>query len=120
MALSATVRLGEVASDEVARWPLKAAVQAQGELAVALIATVGNGSALGGAARDTAEAAPWCSLLSAMQRSQPHARHNGLSAQQWKLHADLVGWDPGRESMDHAGPPGGPIDMAHTLGARPH
>ena len=117
MALRAAVRLEEVASEEVARWPLRAAVQAHGELAVALRTTVGNGSALGGAARGTAEAAPWWSLLSAMQRSQPHARHHGLSAKQRNVHADLVGWDPGRESRDRAGPPGGPIDMAHALGA---
>jgi len=126
LAQRADVRLEEVASEEVARWPLRAAVQAHGkagrgtELAVALSTTVGNGSALGGAARGTAEAAPCGSLLSAMQRSQPHTRHHGLSAQQGNVHADLVGWDPGRESWDHSVPLGGPIDMAHALGARPH
>ena len=36
MALRAAVRLEEVASEEEARWPLRAVVQAQGELAVAL------------------------------------------------------------------------------------
>ena len=36
VALGAAVLLEEVASEEVARWPLRAAVQAQGELAVAL------------------------------------------------------------------------------------
>ena len=36
VALRAAVRLEEVASEEVARWPLRAAVQAQGELVVAL------------------------------------------------------------------------------------
>ena len=90
------------------------------ELAVALSATVGNGSALRGAARGTAEAAPCGSLLSAMQRSQPHTRHHCLSAQHGNVHADLVGWDPGRESWDHSVPLGGPNDMAHALGARPH